>query len=60
MKNTRLSVNRNFRIRICQMRRGVRRMRQIQHQHQVSLYESFRRADLLQDRFLKMWEFPGA
>ncbi|MBO9152869.1 hypothetical protein ACFOTA_11670 [Chitinophaga sp. GCM10012297] len=60
MKNTRLAVNRNFRIRMCQMRKAVRRIRQIQHQQQVSLYESFRKADRLHERLRGLWEFPGA
>lgn len=58
MKNKTFTVNRNFRIRMSQMRKAVRRVRQIQHQQKISLYESFIKVENFQERFRKMWEFP--
>ncbi|MGN6509255.1 MAG: hypothetical protein ACTHLD_07325 [Chitinophaga sp.] len=58
MKNKTFTVNRNFRIRMSQMRKAVRRVRQIQHQQKISLYESFMKVENFQERFRKMWEFP--
>ncbi len=60
MKNKTFTVNRNFKIRMRQMRKAVRRARQMQHQQRASLYESFIKVENFQERFRKMWEFQQA
>jgi len=60
MKNKTFTVNRNLKIRMQQMRKAIRRVRQMQHQQRTSLYESFMKVENFQQRFHKMWEFPRA